>query len=167
MLNGRPTLGVDFGRVINDSASHPTGDDTTFLSGTEEDVLATPAMPGAFAALNRITDLFDGRVWVVSKAGPEVQAKTVMWLRYNKFFDVTGIPSNHLRFVRKRAEKRGACARIGVTHFIDDQVGVLQGLVGAVPHLYLFGRQEGPIPDFILSTPTWRDVELALEVLDS
>jgi hypothetical protein len=35
-------LGVDFGRVINDASSHPSGDDTVFLGGTEEEMLATP-----------------------------------------------------------------------------------------------------------------------------
>ena len=39
-------LGVDFGRVINDGSSHPSGDDTSFLTGSEETMLATPAMEG-------------------------------------------------------------------------------------------------------------------------
>ncbi len=37
------TLGVDFGRVINDASSHPSGDDTAFLGGTDEEVLAGPS----------------------------------------------------------------------------------------------------------------------------
>jgi hypothetical protein len=56
-------LGVDFGRVINDGSSHPSGDDTAFLTGSEETMLATPAMEGAFESLRRLADLFHGRVW--------------------------------------------------------------------------------------------------------
>jgi hypothetical protein len=86
-----PRLGVDFGRVINDASSHPTGDDTSFLGGSEYEVLATPAMAGAFDSLTRLASAFEGRVWLVSKCGPEVQARTERWLAHHHFFNVTGI----------------------------------------------------------------------------
>lgn len=54
------TLGVDFGRVINDASSHPSGDDTSFLSGSEEEMLATPQMAGSFESLGRLAKLFGG-----------------------------------------------------------------------------------------------------------
>src|ERR1700722_15997023 len=64
---GPPRLGVDFGRVINDASSHPSGDDTAFLGGTEADILATPAMEGAFDVLARLSVVFAGSIWVISK----------------------------------------------------------------------------------------------------
>ena len=70
-----PTLGVDFGRVINDGSSHPSGDDTAFLTGSEGEMLATPEMAGSFEALARLTDRFDGRAWIVFKAGPRIQGQ--------------------------------------------------------------------------------------------
>ena len=153
------TLGVDFGRVINDGSSHPSGDDTSFLTGSEEEMLATPAMSGAFDALTRLTKVFEGRVWIVSKAGPRIQANTERWLAHHGFFATTVIPQDHIRFVRRRADKAAICAEIGITHFVDDRSEVLKTLVGIVPHLFLYGHQTGPTPDYAKPTPTWRDTE--------
>jgi len=46
-MNVGARLGVDCGRVINDAGTHPSGDDTPFLSGGEEDTVATPQTAGA------------------------------------------------------------------------------------------------------------------------
>jgi hypothetical protein len=43
-------------------------------------VLATPEMPGAFEAIAALTSQFGGRVWLVSKCGPETQRRTLRWL---------------------------------------------------------------------------------------
>lgn len=67
-------LGIDIGRVIIDGPSHPGGGDTAFFSGDEATMLATPEMPGCVPAIARLTELFGGRVWLVSKCGPRVQA---------------------------------------------------------------------------------------------
>jgi hypothetical protein len=152
-------LGVDFGRVINDGSSHPSGDDTSFLTGSEEAMLATPAMEGAFESLGRLTELFYGRVWIVSKAGPRIQANTERWLAHHGFFATTLIPPDHLRFVRRRADKAAVCAELSVTHFVDDRAEVLKALIGIVPHLFLFGPQNGPGPDQAIAVPTWSEAE--------
>jgi hypothetical protein len=102
-------LGVDFGRVINDASAHPSGDDTSFLRGSEEEMLATPKMAGSFESLNRLEELFGGQVWIVSKAGPRIQANTERWLAHHDFYASTGIPSDHVRFVRRRADKAAVC----------------------------------------------------------
>ena len=73
MENLLPALGVDFGGVIHGVTYRPDGPDT-FLEGTLDQALATPAMPGALETLARLAKLFEGRVWVVSKCGPRVQS---------------------------------------------------------------------------------------------
>lgn len=158
-MHRAPVLGVDFGRVINDSGSHPSGDDTTFLTGDEEAMLATPAMAGAFETLSRLTVIFDERVWIISKAGPTTQAKTERWLTHQGFFDLTGVPRTQVRFVRSRADKAGVREELGVTHFVDDRRDVLLLLVGIVPNLYLFGPQSGAISPYAIAAPTWADAE--------
>jgi hypothetical protein len=157
-----PRLGVDFGRVINDAASHPGGDDTVFLEGTEEDMLSTPAMAGAFEALQRLSDRLDGRVWIISKCGPDVQARTDRWLAYHRFFEVTAIDPGHIRFCLRRAEKADHCKELQITHFVDDHPEVLNYLEGIVPHLFLFGPQKKPAAPYVVETPTWRQAERAI-----
>ena len=162
MTDRNPILGVDFGRVINDGSSHPSGDDTSFLTASEAEMLATPAMAGSFEVLAKLTELFEGRVWIVSKAGPRIQANTERWLNHHTFFEKTGIPADHFRFVRRRADKAAVCRELGITHFIDDRAEVLEYLVGTVPHLYLFGPQDKAAPSYMLPVATWASAELAI-----
>src|SRR5690242_17898580 len=89
-----PRLGVDIGRVIIAG----DGPDTSFVGGTEEEAIRAPAISGAFEALARLRVHFSGRVWLVSKCGKRVEARTRTWLAHHRFFDVTGIDANHLIF---------------------------------------------------------------------
>ena len=155
-------LGVDFGRVINDAGADPSADDTSFLSGSEEDMLATPQTAGAFESLRHLVPLFDGQVWVISKAGPRVQAKTERWLAHHDFYASTGIGADHIRFVRQRADKAAVCRELGITHFVDDRADVLEHLVGVVTHLYLFGRQTLSTPSHLIAVPTWEIAEQSI-----
>jgi hypothetical protein len=157
-------LGVDFGRVINDASSHPSGDDTSFLRGSEEETLATLEMAGSFASLKRLNGLFGGQVWIVSKAGQRIQENTERWLTHHSFYDATGIFADRVRFVRRRADKAAVCSELGITHFVDDRAEVLAYLVGIVPHLYLFGPQENPAPSQMLPVATWAIVEEVITV---
>jgi len=154
-------LGVDFGRVINDASAHPSGDDTSFLRGSEEIMLATPEMDGAFESLERLVELLGGRVWIVSKAGEQVQAKTMRWLAHHDFYSSTGIPTDHIRVVRERADKASVCSELEMTHFIDDRPKVLEHLVGIVPHLYLFGTHRSA-DSIMIPVPTWASAEQAI-----
>jgi hypothetical protein len=157
-----PRLGVDFGRVINDAASHPGGGDTVFLEGSEEDMLSSPAVAGAFQALARLNDRFDGRVWIISKCGPDVQARTERWLAHHRFFEVSGIDPGHVRFCRRRADKADHCKELQITHFVDDHPEVLAHLDGIVPHLFLFGPQRKPAASYVVETQTWEQAERAI-----
>jgi hypothetical protein len=156
---GDVRLGVDFGRVINDSAGHPGGDDTVFLGGTEAEILETPAMAGSFEALRRLCVVFERQVWIVSKCGPTVQARTERWLTHHRFFDATGVPGDHVRFCRRREDKAVHCKELAITHFVDDRYDVLKHLIGIVPHLFLFGPQDELAPNSVVPTVTWADAE--------
>ena len=126
-------LGVDVGGVIIDRVNDNT--DTSLFS---DNYLATTAVPGAFEALARLTaGRFGGQVFLVSKCGARVEAKTREWLHHHDFHARTGIPAGHLHFCRRRPDKAGICERLGVTHFIDDRLEVL-GYLDTVTNLYLF-----------------------------
>lgn len=160
----RARLGVDIGRVIIGTAALGGHADTTFLSGGEEAAMATPPADGAFSALTRLYDAFEGQVWLVSKCGPRIQARSRRWLRHHGFHRKTGIAQSRLRFCRKRHEKRGHAEALDLGFFIDDRTDVLKHLVGLVPKLYLFGHQKpgsAPLRD---ATPVldWEAAEAAL-----
>src|ERR1051326_4705692 len=119
-MNVIPRLGVDIGRVIIDGSAHPGGGDTAFFSGDEATMLATPEIPDAFDTIARLVERFAGAVWLVSKCGPNTQARTLRWLDSHDFYGRTGVDPEHVRFCRRRAEKRDHCLALGLTHFVDD-----------------------------------------------
>ncbi|RFU42500.1 hypothetical protein DZF91_06305 [Actinomadura logoneensis] len=150
-----PRLGVDFGRVIQGGPLAPGKADTAFLGGTMRDALASPPNEGAFEALEELVRLFGGRVWIISKCGERVQRRTLAWLDHHDVAGRTGLPRRNIRFCRKRAQKAVHCAELGITHMIDDRVGVHRALAGVVPHRYLFGPQDGPVPDGLPNPLSW------------
>lgn len=160
----RPRLGVDIGRVIFGTADIGGDADTTFLSGGEAEAMATPAAPGVFDALARLTEAFEGQVWLVSKCGPRIQARSRRWLHHHRFFDRTGIKEEHLRFCRERHEKRQHAEELGLGFFVDDRTDVLRHLVGLVPRLYLFGHQKPASAPLWDARPVldWSEAEPAL-----
>ncbi|GLW30355.1 hypothetical protein [Actinoplanes regularis] len=159
----KPTLGVDVGGVI------------VMLAGREEDTsffgsrpLLTPAVTGVFEALATLTEQpFAGRVHLVSKAGPKVAANTRAWLAHHEFFGRTGIPSDHLHFVRERRDKAPVCQRLGVTHFVDDRLDVLAHLE-TVEHRYLFRGGTGEsgttqtLPHWAVEAHQWAELTALL-----
>ena len=163
MGSSEPRLGVDIGRVIISGESHPDGGDTAFFQGDEAALLRTPEIPDAVSSIAALVPRFDGRVWLVSKCGPRTQARTLVWLRGHDFYGRTGIDPSHVRFCRERAEKRTHADELGLTHFVDDRVQVHEALRGAVAHLYLFGPQEGPVPDFVVPVASWPRVRDLIE----
>ncbi len=175
-MTREPRLGIDIGRVIiaGDGipdatgtfvASKPGGDhDTAFFEGDEAAMLATPEMPGAFDSIAALFPLFGGRVWLVSKCGPRVQARTLRWLSGHDFCGRTGVPPEHVRFCRARAEKRLHCAELGLTHFVDDRPDVHEAIHDIVEYQYLFGPQSGPAPAYTISVDTWPALRRLIEL---
>ena len=153
-------LGVDIGRVIIGTADADGKADTSFLSGSEDRALETPAAEGAFEAIRDLVEVFEGRVWLVSKCGPRIQNLTKRWLEHHSFYDRTGLAKDHLRFCLKRPEKRVHCEELGLTVFVDDRLDVLEHLRGVVGHLILFGHQRPgtAVPCWVTHAFNWREV---------
>jgi hypothetical protein len=157
-------LGIDIGRVIIKPAM--TRDDTSFLDGSDEEAMETLPNDGAFEAIAMLVAHFNRKVWLVSKAGQKVSMRTRQWLRHWDFYNQTKLPQENLFFCKERADKRGICERLRITHFIDDRLDVLSHMKGVVPNLYLFGPQP-PRPPVTWAQPVldWRSVleKFALE----
>jgi len=150
-------LGIDIGRVLI-APEGADGADTSFIGGSLDDALRTPPYEGMFDAVAPLVEKFEGRVWLVSKCGPSVQAKSRAWLLHHRFFERTGIAPGNLRFCLKRPQKADHCRELGITHFIDDRTDVLQHLDGIVPHRYLFGPQSKPVAVAgLVLLPEWKD----------
>ena len=150
-------LGIDVGRVLI-SPGDESKPDTSFIGGSIEDALATPAYEGMFDVVPALVAQFGGLAWIVSKCGKRVQDKTMQWFEHHQFFERTGIERGNVRFCLKRPEKAVHCRELGITHFIDDRIDVLEAMFGVVPNLYLFGPQSGPIPAGMQHLETWGDV---------
>jgi hypothetical protein len=155
----QPRLGIDIGRVIIDGSAHPLGGDTAFFQGDEATMLATPEVNGCVPAIARLTAVFGGQVWLVSKCGPVVQAKTLRWLDAHDFFGRTGVSPAAVRFCRERADKREHCAELALTHFVDDHPEVHAHIRGTVSYQYFFGPQPSGVPGYGIHAPTWADLE--------
>lgn len=153
-------IGIDIGRVIIGPVVDGNAD-TSFLGSSLEEAMLTPPADGAFEAIAELCGQFEG-VWLVSKCGPSIQEKTMAWLRHHRFSARTGVPERNVRFCRKRPEKAIHARKLSLTHFIDDRLDVLTHLREIVPHLYLFGEQERPAPDWVIPVLTWPDVLEAL-----
>ncbi|MCC5951606.1 MAG: hypothetical protein JJU45_05870 [Acidimicrobiia bacterium] len=140
-----PVLGLDVGGVLVDRVAEDS--DTSFFGDRPMD---TPRTDGSLEAVIELVELFEGRVYIVSKAGPRIARLTTEWLALHGFLSNTMIPAAHLHFVRKRPEKAPICVDLGVTHFVDDRVDVL-GHLRSVKHRYLFsgGLGANPVPDSI------------------
>jgi hypothetical protein len=153
-------LGVDVGGVIIDRVNDAL--DTSFFG---DNYLQTAAVDGAFDALRALNaGPFWGRVFLVSKCGPRVQAKTLAWLEHHGFHERTGIPEDHVHFCRKRPEKEGICRELGITHFVDDRLEVLSYLSG-VPALYLFRPDPAEVSRYARFLPRVRQVATWQEIL--
>lgn len=154
-----PRLGIDIGNVIINGPAHPGGGDTAFFQGDEATMIATPEMDGAVPSIQRLTALLDGRVWLVSKCGPRVQARTLRWLDGHDFYQRTGLPRGQVRFCRTRAEKRPHCEELSLTHFVDDHPEVHDAIRGTVGYQYFFGPQAAPVPAWGIRAPNWPEAE--------
>lgn len=121
IMTTKPGLGIDFGGVIIPTIGQIRGEDTQF-SG---DFRATPPNRGAVEEIRALVAAFHGNVWIVSKAGPRMQTRTLNWIHHQDFSSRTGLNETHVRFCRECADKQPICADLGITHFVDDRVHVM------------------------------------------
>ena len=127
----RNILGIDIGGVIIDRQNDST--DTSFFG---PNYLLTTAVPGVFDAIKSLVDR-GYQVHLVSKCGSNVERKTREWLKHHRFFERTGVDPARLHFCRTRPEKGPICRALGVTHFVDDRLDVLDCL-DSVGEVFLF-----------------------------
>jgi hypothetical protein len=153
-------LGLDFGKVIMAPPPGAEGEDSRFLVAAEDDALEIPPPPDAFDVIAALVRAFDGRVWIVSKAGPRIQSLTLRWLDRHEFFERTGVRPAAVRFVRERRDKRLHAEKLGLTHFVDDRVDVLS-VLPSVPNRYLFGPQT-TVPAWATHVIDWAAVRRAI-----
>jgi len=156
---------VDVGGVIIDRINDNT--DTSFLS---DNYLKTTSVPGTFEHLTKLNNsLFKDRVFIVSKCGEKVQNKTLEWMAYHNFYEVTGIPKERVNFCRKRDGKGPICRDLGITHFVDDRLEVLSYMLDDVEKLYLFKPQEHEVKGWekflpkVTRVETWPEFKKLLE----
>jgi hypothetical protein len=160
--NAAGRLGVDIGRVIMCPADADGRPDTSFLDARDDDALEVPPTPHVLSVLPELVELFSGRVWLISKAGSRIEQLTRRWFEHHSFFERSGVLPDHVRFCRRRADKRTHTDELAITHFIDDRADVLSHLRGGVENLYLFGVQTEPIPEWVVAVPDWLAVRAVL-----
>lgn len=151
-----PGFGIDFGGVIVKTRKQILGEDTSLEDLDNAEI----ARAGVFEAIREIVSFFDGRVWIVYKAGSRMQERTRLWLDRERFFSRTALDPAHIRFCRERQEKEKICQELGITHFVDDRVHLMQILRSTVPNLYLFGEpgDERFCPPWAIFVSTWSDL---------
>lgn len=157
----QPRLGIDIGRVIIGGGTGP-GADTQFLGQSEAAALQTPALAGAFETIARLVTACEGRVWLVSKAGTRVRERTWRWLEHRRFFELTRLERENVRFCRARADKALHARDLALSHFVDDRLDVLSHLRGLVPTLVLFGSSSAP--RWVTAAASWDEVPRALGI---
>lgn len=137
-------------------------------------LLEVAPVEGAFEAIARINcDIFEGRVFVISKCGSKSQKKkkTLQWMDRLGFFRMTGIPPEQVFFCRKREEKAAIARKLKLTHFIDDRLETLGYLKRIVKNRFLFQGRADEIQRYerhlkdIVRVESWSDVLDALGVI--
>jgi len=126
-------FGVDVGGVILDR-----GNDREDTSLFGPNYLSAKPTVGAVEAVAKLCEMFEGRVYIVSKCGQNVENKTREWMKHNKFHERTGVGEDHLRFCRERKDKAPIAKELGLTHFVDDRLEILEYLKGIVGTRFLF-----------------------------
>lgn len=134
-------IGLDVGGVIIDRIRND-GTDTSFKS---DNFLLTSAVPGVFAAVELMTRAYGAEnVFIISKAKPKTQDKTLRWFEHKEFYATTGFLHSNVYFCLERDEKGriADCLPDGpLTHYVDDRADVLHHMPN-VGTRYLFGEQD-------------------------
>jgi hypothetical protein len=155
-------LGVDVGRVLVGASTDGSEPDTSFLTAKDEDAIRIPPEPHAFDVVRDAMERTDGHVHVVSKCGRRIQRLTRLWLEHQGFFAHTSVPVDHVHFVVKRPEKSLVAGQLGLTHFVDDRLDVLEPMRGVVPSLLWFGGSRADAPDWVIPVRDWIEARRAL-----
>lgn len=91
---------------------------------------------------------------------------TRSWLKHQNFYSKTGLAEKSVHYCRTRLEKGPICQSLGLTHFVDDRIHVMQILKDIVPSLYLFGDKQKNHGErkWVKLTDNWQELfQLLLE----
>ena len=144
----------DFGGVVVQKGWTAAGEDTA------ADAARWEFQPGTEDVVAQLVTRCRGHVWIVSKAYPKMQLRTLGFLDQVGFYERTGMRRENVRFCLERVEKKIHCEELGITHFVDDKIPVLQALQHTVPNLYRFEESaEAPYtPGFASHVTSWQEL---------
>eukprot|EP00439_Symbiodinium_sp_Y106_P060509 s309_g8.t4 len=110
-------IGFDIGGVI--VPHREDREDAEDIAGlTREDYLQVEAGPGALE-----------NVYIISKCGPETEARTREWMEHSGFFERTGIQRKNVHFCRDVKDKAPIVAKLELDGFVDDRIDVLRPML--------------------------------------
>jgi hypothetical protein len=118
-------IGTDLGGGIIDKQDEQSRE--SFLGAS---YLLTPEVPEVFETLRKLVEATRGKngkcnVYVISACDTALRKKAEWWLDHRQFCERTGIPRDQVLFCDSRRQKAEVCAKLGVTHLVDDRLEVL------------------------------------------
>lgn len=121
-------VGIDIGNVLT---TKDTDNPSAAFSNDPYQYLNAPQMEGAYDSVRELVEMFGTEnVYLVSKCGKKMQEKSAKWLKYQRFYEITGVQEENVFFCFKRHEKTPICEQLGINVFIDDRYTVLEHMVG-------------------------------------
>lgn len=103
-------IGIDFGRTIGE--------------------IESPASDYVFNIIKMIVQKYGSEnIFIISKAGLEMQEKIRIWLDKYNFCDICGFDKNNLHFVKEYLDKKILIAKFDIDVFIDDHYKVIHSIM--------------------------------------
>ncbi|QQS22818.1 hypothetical protein IPM19_04305 [bacterium] len=125
-------LGLDVGNVLVMA---------TQQEALQDDFLLRKPTDNAFETIASLVQekIFEPEnIFIISACGPDTEQKTKQWFRHHRIFHRVGIRSKNWYFVRHRSDKAPVCRALGITHFVDDRLDVLDNIHRESPRTKLF-----------------------------
>lgn len=166
------TMGCDIGGVIaryTRKKKLSDGGGATALEDTQlSDGSRPPITDECCDAITQLVCHFGADYFfLVSKAGPTMQAMTLRWLTEQDFFNRTGVRNSHIFFCQFRPQKRAIVGTLNITHFIDDRWSVLVHL-DICTKRYLFPcKGDDGVPTNLIATGVVMKVTRWADVTDN
>lgn len=127
-------LGLDFGGVICQEVG--------LRMSLDPQALSRPMVDFAIDALTVLRYFFKERIHIISRCSEPSEPIIRTWLQNNNIFDF--VNPERLHFVRERKDKAPICAELGITHFVDNRLEVLE-------HMTMVANRYALNPDYLLA----------------
>jgi hypothetical protein len=104
-------------------------------------------MPDAVRVINRLRydKIFD-EIYIVSRVFEGGNIRALEWLDEHDFW-ATGVKRENYHYCYKRHEKAPICAELGITHFVDNRLEVLN-YMGTVPNRFCLAPSDRELLTF-------------------